>query len=100
MCDVHAKIYRDAMTKPIRGITPPENAGEDWRLSLSECLRHASIALAFENRNKCNITTQSSLQREGDAKRYSHAQLEQVMILRKQMRNLQINDQRLTKDNE
>ena len=84
MCDVHFQIYRNAMTKPIRGIDRPENAPDDWQPSLLECIRHAQIAAAFEKRNE-QRTESPSLHRHDDAKRYTPAQLKQVMILRKHL---------------
>jgi hypothetical protein len=50
MCDGHFQMYRYAMTHPIRGLTPPENSDEDWKPSLLEMIRHAEIAMAFEER--------------------------------------------------
>lgn len=52
MCDAHFEIYRDAMTKPIKGLTRPEGADDEWRPSFMDMIRHATIAIAFENRNK------------------------------------------------
>jgi len=52
MCATHFAIYCEGMTKPIRGLTPPENADEDWKPSLLEMIRHAQIAIDFEDRKR------------------------------------------------
>lgn len=36
----------------MKGIDRPENAPDDWQPSLLEHIRHAAIAIAFEERNK------------------------------------------------
>ncbi len=41
-----------AWRTPIKGLTRPENADEDWRPSLMEVIRHARIAEKFEMRNR------------------------------------------------
>jgi hypothetical protein len=86
ICEGHFQMYRGAMTKPIRGIDRPENADEEWRGSLLECIRHAQIAMAFENRNTRHVPEDHPLSRPDDAKRYTSAQLAQVMVLRRQSR--------------
>lgn len=48
MCEAHAAIYRDGVTKPIKGIDRPVGADEDWRGSLVDCVHHARIALEAE----------------------------------------------------
>jgi hypothetical protein len=46
------ETFKEAWAKPIPGIDRPANADEDWRPSLMEMMRHARIAMDFENRNK------------------------------------------------
>jgi hypothetical protein len=83
---MHSKIYRDAMTKPMLGIDRP-NADEDWHGSIMEHIRHAQIAIAFENRNEKNVAT-DDLRRPGDDKSFTPAQQQQIMILRKRLREM------------
>jgi hypothetical protein len=86
MCHMHWNIYRDAMTKSIKGLTKPEGADEDWRPSLMDMIHHAEIAIKFEERDKHRIVDreQHSL-RYVDLTRFTPAQLEQVVIHRKLM---------------
>lgn len=79
MCDWHFQAYR----KPIPGIDKPEGADEDWKPSLMDCIRLAQIAIAFEKRNERRAPDPISLSRPDDAKRYSPAQLKQVLFMRK-----------------
>jgi hypothetical protein len=44
--------FKTAWGTPIRGIDRPENAPDDWRPSLLECIRHAQIAINFEDRRR------------------------------------------------
>jgi hypothetical protein len=78
MCDTHLQMYK----APIAGISRPAHADEEWRPSIMDCIRQAQIAMIFEDRNK-RPELPSSLGRPDDAKRYTPAQLAQVMILRK-----------------
>jgi hypothetical protein len=52
LCDTHKNLYIGAMTTKIKGIDRPANAPDDWRGSISECVRHAQIAIAFANRDQ------------------------------------------------
>ena len=52
MCVDHSEMYWSAMTTPIKGIDRPDYADDEWRGSLQECIRHAEIAMAFEERNR------------------------------------------------
>lgn len=86
MCEVHFQIYQEAMTKPIRGIDRPEHADEEWRGSITEMVRHARIAIDFEDRdNQAKaLAKMGNLRRRGDEK-YTPAQLEQMTVLRKNL---------------
>jgi len=83
MCTPCKDYYADVVFNPREGIDRPENAPEDWRPSLMEHLRHAQIAMAFNERNLKPAPERNSLARPDDAKRYTSAQLKQVMVLRK-----------------
>jgi hypothetical protein len=80
MCDWHFQEYR----KPIPGIHAPENAPDDWRPSLMDCIRLAQIAISFEERDKklASIPESPPLHRSDDAKKYTPAQLDQILFLR------------------
>lgn len=52
MCTPCKGLYLDAISKPLKGIDPPENALEDWRPSLMDHLRHAEIDIAFKDRHE------------------------------------------------
>ena len=54
MCDVHKRIHIEAWTKPMKGIDRPEHADDVWRGSILEHVRHAKIAIDFEERDKQN----------------------------------------------
>lgn len=82
MCDWHKTAYVKVMTHGIRGMTRPEGADEDWRGSLVDVIRHAQIAEQFERRDEGGAPHQ-----DGDSKRYTPAQLQQVYILRRYHRD-------------
>lgn len=86
MCEWHYEAYHDGMTKPIRGLTRPENAPEDWRPSLVEMIRHAEIAISFAERNQRATHESVDLSPQNADRKYTPAQLEQIMILRKHLR--------------
>lgn len=70
-------------TKPIKGITRPPGDPEDWKGSLLECIRHAQIAMIFNERN--NQVAQDcpvELSMPGDEK-FTPAQLSQIHTFRK-----------------
>lgn len=46
------EFIETAWKKPIPGIDRPAHASEDWRPSLMDMMRHARIAIAFQERNK------------------------------------------------
>lgn len=50
MCTSCKDYYIDACSKPLKGIDRPEGADEDWKPSILEHIRHAAIAIAFEER--------------------------------------------------
>jgi hypothetical protein len=87
-CKPCAEYFKDAWAKPMRGIDRPQHADEDWRPSIAEMMRHASIAIEFEQRHKHTkaLDAMGSLRRPGD-ERYSAAQLRQMLALRKGLRN-------------
>lgn len=82
-CKSCAEYFKDAWVKPLRGIDRPEHADEDWRPSIAEMMRHASIAIEFERRHRHTKALEAlgSLRRPGDEK-YTAAQLQQMMVLR------------------
>lgn len=43
--------YTHAMTTPMKGIDRPADADEDWKPSILEHIRHARIAMDFNDRN-------------------------------------------------
>ncbi len=51
-CAACFREFEAAWKKPIPGIDRPANADEEWRPSLMEMMRHARIAMDFEDRNK------------------------------------------------
>ncbi len=44
--------YLAALSKPLKGIDRPPGADEEWRPSIMEHIRHARIAISFEERKK------------------------------------------------
>lgn len=88
MCTPCRDYYVDAISKPLKGIDRPEGADDDWKGSIMEHLRHAAIAIAFEERNKrpAREPVLGPLHRQGDEK-YTPAQLEQLMLFRKHIRD-------------
>lgn len=85
MCGACWKIYRKAMTTPMRGIDRPEGADDEWRGSILDHLRHARIAMEFEDRNerRPRPAMNSDPRYYDDAKRFTPAQFEQIKIFRK-----------------
>lgn len=77
--DYFVKAWNDPATW--KGIWPPENAPDDWHPSLMDHLRHAEIAIAFEERDK-----DSSPYRYGDEK-LTPAQLRCTIAYRKGLRD-------------
>jgi hypothetical protein len=85
MCVDHFSLYQDVTSKPIRGIEP-ERTSEDWRGSIADMMRHASIAISFAERdNQAKaLASMGDLRRPGDGK-YTPAQMAQMMVLRKNL---------------
>lgn len=83
MCEVCYQMTREVALKPMRGIDRPEGAPEDWRPSLDEMMRHARIAISFNERQQREraLNAMGDLRRPGDEK-YTQAQLKQMMVLR------------------
>lgn len=52
MCDLHKRYFVRAWTMQMKGIDRPEGSSEDWRGSIFDHLRHASIAISFRERDK------------------------------------------------
>src|ERR1700757_1065383 len=52
MCTRCRDIYVDALSKPLKGIDKPEGADDEWKPSIMEHVRHARIAMEFEDRDK------------------------------------------------
>jgi hypothetical protein len=90
MCTPCRDYYVDALSKPLKGIDRPEGADDDWKGSIMDHLHHAAIAIAFEERNKkpAPAPLLGPLHRHDDAKRYTPAQLEQIMVWREGVRDL------------
>lgn len=61
MCTACKDIYLEALSTPLKGIDRPEHADDDWRPSILEHIRHAEIAIAFEERDKAGPPPQSSM---------------------------------------
>lgn len=89
MCDPCAKYYAAAVKKPLKGLDRPENAPDDWRPSIMEHIRLSAIDARINEqaeRNRLGTTVpveSGDLSRPGDAKRYTPAQLQQIMVLRR-----------------
>ena len=83
MCEGHASLYREAVSKPIRGIERPEYADDSWRPSIADMMRHAEIAIAFAERDKRTkaLSSMGRFRRPGDEK-FTPAQLQQLRVLR------------------
>lgn len=90
MCTNCADVYREAISKPLKGIDRPEHADEDWRPSIMEHLRHAEIAIAFEKRNE-RVPVESGLRRPCDSERFTPAQQKQIEFVRKYWREQRSN---------
>lgn len=71
--------------KPIKGLDKPDGADDEWRPSLMEVIQHGCIAVAFEERKEREraFLTNATLSRPDDRKRYTPAQLKQVMVFRR-----------------
>jgi hypothetical protein len=88
MCMPCKDFYVDALSRPLKGIDRPEGADEEWRPSLADHLRHAEIDAAFERRNQRPAPVKDNLRRTGDEKRFTPAQLQQMMVWRKGLREM------------
>lgn len=89
MCAPCAEYYREAARTPLKGIDRPERAGEEWRPSLADHLRHAEIEAAFERRNERPApAVQDDLRRPGDENRYTPAQQKQILAWRKGLQEM------------
>lgn len=84
MCDTHFELYRDAMTKPMRGLDPLVLNDEYFKPSILEVLKHGQIAASFDDRE---FIEDGAMLRAGDAKRYTKAQLPQALWLRRVSRD-------------
>lgn len=87
MCDWHYQQLKDFMTKPVRGLDPMVPGDEYFRPSLEEMIRHAEIAIAFENRHKKAAAMDYTLARRGDEQRYRKDQIPQVYAMRRGLRS-------------
>jgi len=94
MCTPCRDYYVDALSKPLKGIDRPEGADDDWRGSIMEHIRHASIAMAFELRNE---SPSQAVQLTDDfwsrywtqyEKNYTPAQRQNALAWRKGLREL------------
>lgn len=81
-CNECLERFKKAWRTPMKGIDRPVDAPDDWRGSILDHIRHAQIAIAFEERNKRPEPQKSSLSQPGDW-RYTPAQLQQVDVLRR-----------------
>lgn len=85
MCDTHWQIYKHAMTTKMKGIDRPDGvAPEDWKGSLLDHIRHARIAIAFEERYQraALVAANPNLSRPAD-ERFTNAELEGMMNYRR-----------------
>ncbi len=89
-CKACWEYFAEGWSEPLKGITRPPNAPEDWQPSLSEHIRHGQIAIAFENRHAeaAKAAAQQSLSMPFDDRRYTASQLEQIKIWRQGLRDL------------
>jgi len=81
-CNACWEYFVRAWNTPKKGIDRPENASDDWRPSILEHIRHAAIAIAFEERDKNRPPVQTSYRRHGDEKRFTPAQQKQIETFR------------------
>lgn len=51
-CEPCRVYYRKALATPMKGIDRPEGADDDWKGSILDHIRHAQIAIAFEERKE------------------------------------------------
>ena len=75
--------YLEALSKPLKGIDRPEGADEDWKPSIMEHIRHARIAMEFEDRNlrpptPVVVVNDLEIKRRG----WTPAQVMQVRVMR------------------
>lgn len=47
--------YQHAMLTPMKGIDRPADADEDWKGSILDHIRHARIAMTFNERNGADV---------------------------------------------
>jgi hypothetical protein len=86
MCTPCKVYYLEQLLKPMKGIDRPEGvAPEDWRGSILDHIRHAQIAMVFEDRND-RPPPLGPLSMPGDEK-YASAQLKQLYVLRRHLRD-------------
>jgi hypothetical protein len=52
MCDMHKRYFVRAHMMQMKGIDRAESSSEDWRGSILDHLRHASIAISFRERDR------------------------------------------------
>ena len=52
MCDLHFQLYKTASERPMPGIDKPPGADDGWRPSIMDHMRLASIATAFDARER------------------------------------------------
>lgn len=90
MCTLCKDYYVEEWKKPLKGIDRPPGADEDWRPSLMEHIRHAQIAIAFEERKERD-RLYGAIAEFGPVPRhvqdYTPAQLSQYAIMRRAFRD-------------
>lgn len=93
MCTPCKVYYLEQLPKPLKGIDRPEGADEDWRGSIMEHLRLSAIDAQINEQAERNRLGKSvepfdnDLSRPSDSKRYTPAQLQQLYILRRHLRD-------------
>lgn len=87
MCTPCRDYYFEAISKPLKGIDRPEGSDEDWKGSILDHLRHAAIAIAFEERDK-HQPVRDEFYRPGDEKKFTPEQQKQIVTWRKGLREM------------
>jgi hypothetical protein len=90
-CDPCWQFFQKSWRTPIRGLDKPEGADDDWKPSIHEVLRHAQIAIAFEERKERErlygeVAALGPVPRR--VKGFTPAQLKQYAIMRRAFRDL------------
>lgn len=85
LCGDHLQTWRNGLSRKfIKGLDRPDNADEFWRPSIMEVVRHACIAMAFENSRQAARPV-STERRYSWERRLTPAQWDNYQVLRRAM---------------